>query len=282
MILSTKQQFVDCLFMNEQSQFCATYKELTLTSVFQPIFDLRGQPIGVEALVRIQHEIDGAIRPDLFFHSDEVGFEDKLNVERLSRVIHIRNFARSKLRHLHLFLNVLPSAGEYLALENIDSSLLSKRLKALEIDNSQIVMEVVELAAENEESLALAMEKLNECKFNIAVDDFGVNASNRKRAEAIKPHIIKIDRSLMLAYVAGDQFPLLSGLKVARSLNAKVVVEGIETIEQLSAMQALNIDYYQGYYLAMPEALEAVYLSESNNIKSLGDPSQVYKHLSLS
>lgn len=276
MILSTQQQFVDCLSLNDDYQYVGQYQELTLNSVFQPIFNSDNQIIGVEALVRIQHAQNGCIRPDLFFHSDQTCFDDKINVERLSRVIHIRNFARSKFRHLKLFLNVLPSAGEYLALENIDTSLLAQRLKALGIYNNQLVMEVVELEADNEQSLASAMKKLNDSQFNIAVDDFGVDASNRERVERLSPNIVKIDRSLMLSYMDGDQFALLSGLKLAKKIGSKVVVEGIETEEQLIAMRALNVDMYQGYFLAMPEALEAVYREECNDLVSLGDPSSIY------
>ncbi|WCP68706.1 EAL domain-containing protein [Vibrio tubiashii] len=277
MILSTKQQFVDCLSINEDSQYIGTYKSLTLNSVFQPIVDYSDNIIGVEALVRIQDSVKGTIRPDHFFHNESVNFDDKINVERLSRVIHIRNFARSKHRHLKLFLNVLPSAGEYLALENIDSSLLSQRLQALNIANSQLVMEVVELDASNEENLRLAMEKLSECEFNIAVDDFGVNASNRQRAEQLKPDIIKLDRSLLLSFMAGEPFPLMSGIRLAKKLGSKVVVEGIETKQQLESMRALDVDLFQGYYLAMPQPLSAIYDDETNDFSSLGDPSIVYR-----
>ncbi|TFH92463.1 EAL domain-containing protein [Vibrio ouci] len=276
MILSTQQQFVDCLSINEHFQYVGQYKELTLHSVFQPIFNPDNQIIGVEALVRIQHAQNGCVRPDVFFHSDETCFDDKINVERLSRVIHIRNFARSKLRHLKLFLNVLPSAGEYLALENIDTSLLAQRLRALGISNNQLVMEVVELEADNEQSLANAMKKLNDSQFNIAVDDFGIDASNRERVERLKPNILKIDRSLMLSYMDGDQFALLSGLKLAQKLGSLIVVEGIETEEQLTAMRSLNVDMYQGYHLAMPEPLEAVYREECNDLASLGNPASIY------
>ncbi len=277
MILSTKQQFVDCLSMNEDSQYIGIYKSLTLYSVYQPIFDADDNIIGVEALVRIEDSVKGTIRPDQFFQSHQIDFDDKINVERLSRVIHIRNFARSQYRHLNLFLNVLPSAGEYLALEKIDSSLLSQRLKALNIENSQLVMEVVELDASNEDHLKLAMKKLSECDFNIAVDDFGVNASNRQRVERLKPDIVKLDRSLLISYMTGDQFPLLSAVKLAKNLSAKVVVEGIETQQHLDAMRSLDIDFFQGYFLALPEPLPAIYDDETNNFSSLGDPSIVYR-----
>lgn len=277
MILSTKQQFVDCLAMNDQSQYIAKYKKLVLSSVYQPIFDPHGQIIGVEALVRIEDIERGNVRPDIFFHSDKFEFNDKMNVERLSRVIHIRNFARSKYRHLQLFLNVLPSSGQYLSLDNIESSLLSQRIKALNLNNSQLVMEVVELQVPDERQLQVAMNKLAKSGFHIAIDDFGVEASNRQRVEQLQPSIIKIDRSLMLAYMKGEPFPLMSGIHLARRVGAKLVVEGIETQPQLDAMHALHIDMYQGYYLATPKPLEVVYSDAPTEWAALGDPSCVYR-----
>lgn len=38
-------------------------------------------------------------------------------------------------------------------------------------------------------------------------------------------------------------------------MNAKVVIEGVEENIQLSAMQRLDLDYYQGFYLGKPNAI---------------------------
>ncbi|MEF1288811.1 EAL domain-containing protein [Vibrio sp. M260118] len=277
MILSTKQQFVDCLSLDENSRYIAKYNDLTLTSVFQAIYDGADQVIGVEALVRIHHDQFGPIRPDRFFHRHDFTQEDKLNVERLSRVIHIRNFCRSEYRHLLIFLNVLPSAGETFALGNINSMLLSQRLKALNIDNSQVVMEVVEFDANNEDRLTKAIQNLAECEFKIAVDDFGMNASTSERVMRLQPNIIKLDRSLLLSYMKGSHEPLKIGLELAKKIGAQVVVEGIETGQQLSTMRALGVDFYQGYYLGLPQPLNTVYDDEFGLHDNLGDPSVVYR-----
>lgn len=173
-------------------------------------------------------------------------------------MIHIRNFAYSTYRNKQLFLNVLPSAGEFFTIEDIRFSLLNKRLKALNLKPSQIVMEVVELNARDESSLTKAMNRLSAGGFKIAVDDFGTKASNRARVEQIRPDILKIDRSLLLDYMDGSPQELTSGLVLAKKIGAKVVVEGIETKEQFEAMRELNIDFYQGYFLATPQSIELI------------------------
>ncbi|MDA0148305.1 EAL domain-containing protein [Vibrio sp. LaRot3] len=262
MILSSKTQFQRCVSVTSEQQFVANYKGLDLRSVYQPIFDNQNSVVGVEALVRICNEKKQNIRPDLFFDSPDVSLEDKINVERLSRVIHIRNFSNSKYRKLNLFLNVLPSAGEYFALEDLKDGLLSKRLRDLHIDNTQLVMEVVELDSRNEKCLQHAMNRLAQHGFNIAIDDYGMQASTRERVELLKPAIIKIDRKLLLDYMDGDEQPILEGIKLAREFSARIVVEGIETKEQHQAMKRLDIDMFQGYYLATPKPIAPLQLEK--------------------
>lgn len=257
MILSSQHQFHECVSFNEERQFVAAYKGLNLRSVYQPIFDHKNHPIGVEALVRIEDQQHKNVRPDHFFHSNEISLEDKINVERLSRAIHIRNFSNSKYRHLNLFLNVLPSDGEFFALENMRVAQLSEGLKSLNLQPNQVVMEVVELDSPDEQCLKNAMAILEANGYKIAIDDFGMHASNRDRVELIKPSIIKIDRSLLLDYMQGITAPMLSGIELAKKVRAKVVVEGIETEEQYLAMRALNVDFFQGYFLATPQPLTA-------------------------
>lgn len=97
MVLTDKQQFLDCIHYDEDGEYYAKYNGLTLRSVFQPIFDKHHHVVGAEALVRIFTQHRTQIRPDLFFHSEIFADDDKLNVERLSRAIHIRNFSLSTL-----------------------------------------------------------------------------------------------------------------------------------------------------------------------------------------
>jgi len=237
-------------------QFIAKYQDLTLKSVYQPIFDCSMAQVGVEALVRLSNGKGEIVRPDHFFHSDETLYVDKINVERLSRAIHIRNFAQSKIRHLHLFLNVLPNVGELFAAEKVSDSLLAKRLHELNLSSSQIVMELVELNAESEERLKDAAHSLAQNGFQIAVDDFGTQASTEQRVRHINPHIIKIDRSVMLDFEKGNTREMTLVLELANQIGAKTVIEGIETQQQLVAMQSLGFDMYQGYHLAMPQPIE--------------------------
>ncbi len=247
-------QFAQWLDINSNLQFVAHYKNWVLTSVFQPIFNKLDTIIGTEALVRIDGLDGKRINPDVFFYTDFSSEEDKINVERLSQVIHLRNFSLSKYRDLKLFLNVNPSVHTRYPMQEMTKEHLARGLESLHLRSDQLVMEVVECFSDDEQQLQSAMQRLSHHGINIAVDDYGNRASNRRRVEMLRPAIMKLDRSLMLEYMDGNQYRLLEGLRLARQVGAQTVIEGIETEQQYQAMHALDIDMFQGYYLAMPEA----------------------------
>ncbi len=104
MILTTKSQFQPLIFTDTNGEFIAHYSHWSLRSVFQPIFGHNNVLVGLEALVRIEDVHGESIRPDLFFSSTDISIKDKVNIDKLSRVIHIRNFAISEYKSLKLFL----------------------------------------------------------------------------------------------------------------------------------------------------------------------------------
>ncbi|MGL5430619.1 MAG: EAL domain-containing protein [Vibrio sp.] len=260
-VLTDKRQVLDSIYYDENGEYYARYNGLTLRSVFQPIFDKQHQVVGAEALVRIFTQRRTQIRPDLFFHSYAFAADDKLNVERLSRAIHIRNFSLSAYRDTRLFLNVLPIAGEQFADGNISTTPFVIQLAKLNIPHQRVVMELVEVGSSDEQRLQVATAQLAASGFKIAIDDFGCRASTPARVAMLRPNIIKLDRD----YMVGNCTGLLTGLQLARSSGADTVVEGIETAEQLAAMHKLNIHMYQSYYLGLPEGIaQAAQVANTN------------------
>lgn len=253
MILTQRQQFDKHISFDNTGQYIAHYKNMTLRSVFQPIFSREKRIVGVEALVRIYTNGHRQIRPDLFFHSDQFNLIDQINVELLSRAIHVRNFANSPFKSIRLFLNLLPSVGQFLVQNETFSTRLSTRINELNIRRPQIVMEIVEQHSEDNELLKEATQTLSNYGFHIAVDDYGSQASTSERVDLISPDIIKFDRTLLNKYMSGDTAPLLDAINVAQKAKAKTVVEGIETEQQFEAMKELNLNMYQGYFLGTPE-----------------------------
>lgn len=242
--------------IDKNGYYYAIYNDMLLNSVFQPILNNGSVIIGYEALLRIKFADGRHLRTDLFFKSPHYSFDCKIFVERLSRAIHIRNFAHSTKRHTHLFLNTIPQSNEYFLNNDRNTKLLMQRLNELELSSSQIVMEIVELNSYNEARLLRSIVHLKELGFSIAIDDYGVESSTTSRVNLVQPNILKIDKSLLEDFTLGKQQGLCEALDLGAKINAQTLVEGIETEEQFLSISELNVGMYQGFHFASPVKLD--------------------------
>lgn len=254
-MLTKREQFESLIRKNREHKYIATYNGFTLHSLFQPLFCAGKNIMGYEALLRITSSDGVAIRPDIFFHSNALSFCDKMNVERLSRAIHLRNFAQSQQSHCRLFLNILPEASQLFVKTNQNVSLLIQRLKELNLRPEQIVMELTEVESGDDYLLQQGLERIQDMGFSIAIDDYGVKASDARRVNLIQPDILKIDKSLLQHFLSGRESSLLQALELSDKVNATTVIEGIETERQFCSMSDLDIGMYQGFHLAKPAPL---------------------------
>jgi EAL domain-containing protein (putative c-di-GMP-specific phosphodiesterase class I) len=88
----------------------------------------------------------------------------------------------------------------------------------------------------------------------LVVDDLGAGYSNLKRIADLEPAVVKLDRGLIAGVTPGSrQQRLVAGVvKICNDLDARVVAEGIETVEEYEALRELGIHYGQGYLFAKP------------------------------
>lgn len=89
----------------------------------------------------------------------------------------------------------------------------------------------------------------------IAVDDFGAGLNDYDVVEMYDPHMVKIDREL-LSNVDSDedkQDNLKEIIERLHEKGIKVVAEGVETKEEFDWLVNAGADFFQGYYLHMPE-----------------------------
>ena len=88
----------------------------------------------------------------------------------------------------------------------------------------------------------------------IAVDDLGAGFSNFKYIADLEPELVKLDRELIMGLTHGSRRQKLvrSIVRMCVEQGAKVVAEGIETAEELSAILETGAHYGQGYLLARP------------------------------
>jgi EAL domain-containing protein (putative c-di-GMP-specific phosphodiesterase class I) len=103
---------------------------------------------------------------------------------------------------------------------------------------------------------------------SIAIDDFGTGLSSLSYLSKLPVDTLKIDRSFVVDMTAAPKrLALVSSIiKLAHSLQLKVVAEGVETEEQSRLLRVLGCDEMQGYLFSKPvpcEIFEARYLSSA-------------------
>lgn len=266
--LQTQTEFEQRLKTDENNEVIGLFDGMELRSVFQPIYRADQTVLGFEALIRA-NRLDGAsVCPSFLFRKLEQtdpGYIDQVSIDMLARVIHLRNFAPYSGRHA-IFLNILPSSAVISTSVLGNQTLMMKRLQELGILRDQVVLEVVEHCYDDADSLTKAAAISIANGFRIAIDDYGVEGSHEARVRMIKPSVLKVDRSLLQRYMGGDIQPLLDAISLAKDVDAAVLVEGIESQQEYDAMRALRVDYFQGFYLGMPQSIHGFFKNNPHEI----------------
>ncbi len=212
--------------------------------LFQPLIEPgSGRIVGAEALAR------SSVAPDaqqLFARAFAGGL-----AERLSRLIQ-RKALRSAsvwegpLKDLGLSINVLP---DDLSRAGYEDWLLDE-IATAGIDPKRITAEITESALlVDQEAVAGRLARLREAGVRIAVDDFGTGYASLAYLISLPLDAIKVDRGLITDIVGGerDRIVVKALVHLARELDLKVVVEGVETTGQLSLLAEWGCDLYQGF-----------------------------------
>lgn len=229
----------------------ARFNDICLRSYYQPIYSLVHQrAVGFEALVRPSHINGDSIMPtDLFAMAKNL--EDTVFLDRLCRALHVRNFVSQADDTSWLFLNVDPLVTTH---GRQFGAFFKQLLARHHIPPHRVVIEILEGKIEDEASLAESIRYYRDMGCLVAIDDFGVGQSNFDRIWRIAPHIVKLDRSIIVqaANNTTARRVLPSLVSVIHEAGSMVLIEGVETEEQaLLAMQA-DVDFVQGYYFSPP------------------------------
>jgi EAL domain-containing protein (putative c-di-GMP-specific phosphodiesterase class I) len=217
--------------------------------LFQPLIDARsGCIVGAEALARSTVARDAA---SLFARADSARLG-----ERLSRVVQRKALRcaavwEGPLKGLKVSINLLPAdisrAGyEFWLLDEIDAAAIDPRRVTLEITESALLTD--------RESVAARLGTLRHAGLQIAVDDLGTGYSSLNYLTTLPLDMVKIDGGLVAHIVdrQRDQIVVRTLIRLARELGLQVVVEGVETAEQLALIKDWGCDLYQGFVGSAP------------------------------
>lgn len=219
-------------------------------TLVQPIFDLETMDvIGYEALSR-GPEGSEFERPDKLF---AVAYDADLvlRLERLCRKRALQAAASMPDDRL-LFVNVEPEAIADPQLRDIATAAL---LEEASLPSSRVVLEITERAAIADfGAFRATLEYVRALGFAVAVDDAGSGYGSLQCISEVRPEWLKIDLSLVRGVDSDDVRATLveSLVTLAKRVGARLIAEGIETVEELETLRRLGVQYGQGFLLALP------------------------------
>jgi EAL domain-containing protein (putative c-di-GMP-specific phosphodiesterase class I)/DNA-binding NarL/FixJ family response regulator len=213
-----------------------------LTTVFQPVVDLRsGTVVGVEALSRF------SMRPrrppnEWFAEAGNVGLRTELEALAVTRAVRA---ADALPDDLDLFINVSPAT---LCALDLRSAIENKAL-------DRIVFEITEHApVDDYDGLAATIASLRADGIRVAVDDVGAGFSSLRHVVRLRPDFVKLDTTLTqkVERDAVRAALVVTLVSFASEASATVIAEGIESPDQLSALQRIGVPLGQGFLLGRP------------------------------
>ncbi|QZD95097.1 GGDEF domain-containing phosphodiesterase [Qipengyuania gelatinilytica] len=218
--------------------------------LFQPQYSLVDDRIvGAEALARWHHPVVGQISASTLFQI----------AERADHIAQLsRHIARRALEHatrwpanMKLSLNITPTdlAAENFAIE------FARLAEKIGFSLNRITLEITEqVLLADLERVGRVLQQLKVLDVTIALDDFGAGFCNFRYLKVLPIDCIKLDRSMVEGVLEDERdraiFRAIMGM--AKALDLRVLVEGIETERQRDFCAAEDCEFYQGFLRAEP------------------------------
>ncbi|MFV0460043.1 MAG: putative bifunctional diguanylate cyclase/phosphodiesterase [Actinomycetales bacterium] len=217
---------------------------------YQPVIELgTGRCVGFEALVRWQHPERGLLGPGAFLDV----------AETTGLIVPMGNWVLDESARQLRQWRALPGLGDLTMAANLSGRQLckhnnpSEHLLAFDFPEG-LELEVTESTLTDSAAAVATLEALAARGVPLSLDDFGTGYASLAALERHPISTLKIDRTFVAQLPDGERPRAIIGCvsTLAGHLNLRVVAEGLETIEQVQAIQELGCRYGQGFYFAKP------------------------------
>jgi diguanylate cyclase (GGDEF)-like protein len=234
-----------------------------LLLLFQPIVDLReGHIVGVEALLRWRHPVEGVLTPDKFLAiAEETGLTVPITRWTIERACRVAGEWRRRLPpqtdfciSVNLSAAALRDPGllDHVASVLKETSTPAQALK-FELTESGLISNI---GAAKE-----ILERLHEMGIQLMLDDFGTGYSSLTHLQLFPFDYVKIDRPLVSRSGSqqADHRIMSAMVRMVSSLGLKTIGEVVETEAGAEALQRAGCDFGQGFFFCAPvESEEAL------------------------
>jgi diguanylate cyclase (GGDEF)-like protein/PAS domain S-box-containing protein len=234
---------------------------------YQPQVDTRSGCIrGVEALVRWNNPDLGLVPPIRFIGvAEETGLIDTFG-EWILRTACAQNKAWQDMGLPPMVMAVNISARQFLQ-KNLAQQ-VQRVLQETGLDPAWLELEITEsMLMQRPEQAEETLHQIAATGVGISLDDFGTGYSSLSYLKRFPVGILKIDQSFVrnLHTDQDDAAIVTAVISLAKNLKMGLVAEGVELIEQLDFLTALDCDSYQGYFFSKPLPADGMTLLLQNH-----------------
>jgi len=232
----------------------------TLEVRYQPIYDIaEGAVRGYEALVRWQLPDRGAVSPAEFIKlAEETSLIVPVGEYVLDRVIEVLVALRDA------GVSPLPSIAVNLSARQLVEPGMARqivqRIEQARLPAGTLKLEVTESKMLDYAPVAAVMQHCREHGIPFALDDFGTGYSNLTHLHKLDFEFVKVDQAFARHMFDTPRAMAIVQAIVAMShgIGASVVMEGVETVDQLERLRTMGVRYAQGYLIGQAQPAAAV------------------------
>ncbi|MDB5524913.1 MAG: hypothetical protein JWM58_2676 [Rhizobium sp.] len=211
---------------------------------------------GAETLARWHHPAKGILAPNAFLpiaeDLDVVAAIDGMIFEKA-----LIDFERWQSKGIRI-----PKISVNVSTRRLYDPELACKLAQLPIIPGTVSFELLEsiFLDDCDETVLTNLEAIRKMGIGIEIDDFGTGHASIVSLLKIGPGTLKIDRELVMPITETEEQRRLVGsiIEIGKSLNIKVVAEGVETWDHIRILQDLGCDILQGFALARPMPIESI------------------------
>ena len=237
----------------------------------QPIYDVHEQCFShAEALLRLTWRGERIPPSEFIPDAEQNGMIVQLDtfvLRKVCRLLHAsRDCGGSTLRCIGVNL----SAVEFLRSDLADEVL--RIVNEYGIDPASIALEMTETTASGTQlETREQIDRLKAEGFTIALDDFGTGFANITQVVQLPFDIVKLDRSILVGSASGEtgEAVLRNCIRMFQEMGVRVIAEGAETVDIVSRLIAMGVDFIQGYYFVAPMPAIDVNAFLAKEIRSL-------------
>ncbi|MEX3957194.1 putative bifunctional diguanylate cyclase/phosphodiesterase [Trinickia sp. EG282A] len=220
---------------------------------YQPKLDVSGDTIvGVEALLRWRHPTRGLILPERFIAlAERVGLILPIGEWVIDEACRqISNWRSMGLTNWTMAVNLSAIQIRHSALPDIVCAALERHAVAPHC----LVLEITESTMVDMDASIQVIERLHRMGVQIAIDDFGIGYSSLLNLKRLPVHELKIDRGFVreLESRTSDEAIVSAIVAMGKTLNLRIVAEGVETAEQHALLSGIGCHSMQGFLFAQP------------------------------